>query len=151
MISKFLAFIDRVSGFTLLGLATAGSLILALPSPFLGIDVAPIRTGWDGAAILGATIVACCLWVAKVLRGFHNVALAVLHRRRDRLVLIPQPNCFWANLPEGGIQLGLLLHATNSTIGRIIFCRVQVRQRGWKFLFRKDTWQDCMMVDILTK
>jgi len=69
--------------------------------------------------------------------------------KRSHLIFIEQPMSSWAYLNEGAIQLHLLLHVTNdSNTDAVIISRLQVRLAGWKFLFRKDPWQDCMMVDI---
>ncbi len=74
-----------------------------------------------------------------------------LQRPKHRLVFIEQPGSGWASLnePVGGIQLHVLLHVTNESDTKgLKMSRRQIRLTGWRFLFRKDPWQDCMMVDV---
>jgi hypothetical protein len=74
------------------------------------------------------------------------------NRSRARLIFIEQPMSSWAYLDgEGAIQLHLLMQVTNeSKTDALVVSRVQVRlQRAvLKSLFRKDPWQDCMLVDV---
>jgi hypothetical protein len=41
-VSKVLATVDSVSGYTFAALAIAGALVILLPSPIVGVDLAPI-------------------------------------------------------------------------------------------------------------
>ena len=72
--------------------------------------------------------------------------------KTGHLIFIEQPMSSWNYLDrDGAIQLHLLLQVTNeSNTDAVIVSRVQVRVRraGWKFLFNKNPWQDCMMVDV---
>jgi len=85
------------------------------------------------------------------LRLVPPVLQAFLPKRsRVRLIFIKQPGSGWTYLNEA-IQLHLWLHVTNdSNTDVLIVSRTQVRvlRAGWKFLFSKDPWQDCMIVDI---
>jgi hypothetical protein len=136
VISRVLAVLDTVSGYTWLGIATAGLLALGLPSPIYGIDLTPLRDGWYGAAIAGFTILASCLWIAKVLRVAHRNAIRAWRRWSNRLVLIPsKQRSFWAVAKEGDRER-IQIHAEidiNNPIGRrrsLAVMRVEVA-RGW--------------------
>jgi hypothetical protein len=83
----------------------------------------------------------------QTIRGLVGL---VPKKSRDRLIFIEQPLSSWVDEPTlTGIQLHLLVHVTNdSSTDGVILSRIQVQRTGWKFAFRKDPWQDCMMVDI---
>lgn len=83
-ISKTLAAIDSVSGYTFSALAIAGALVLFLPSPFLGIDFSPIKKEYGGW--IGAGVIACiALAMAKTIRSLHaTIATAWLNHKAKR-------------------------------------------------------------------
>jgi len=82
-VSKLLATIDTVSGYTFALLAVACGLILWLPSPILGIDLNPVRLGWS-AWIALALVFFASLSMAKVLRTAHAAARNASKRRSAR-------------------------------------------------------------------
>ena len=82
-VSKTLATLDTISGYTFAFLALAGAFVLWNPSPFYGIDLAPLRSSWGGW-ILGGIVTCLCLAAAKVARGIHAAMAGVLSRRTDR-------------------------------------------------------------------
>jgi uncharacterized membrane protein YhiD involved in acid resistance len=103
VVSRVLAAFEAVSGYTFVA---AGAIILEFPSPFLGIDLTPIRTGWNGAAIGGVTILAFCLWQPKTARVAHSIVIEVGQRREKQLVLTPQSMAsFWGPTEPPGIQV----------------------------------------------
>jgi hypothetical protein len=64
-ISRFLAALDNVSAYTFFALTISGALALASPTPFAGVDLAPVRQAW-GSWILVGTLLFGCLWGAKL-------------------------------------------------------------------------------------
>jgi hypothetical protein len=90
-------------------------------------------------------------WLPRFLLPLWQMMLRRLPRRR-RLIIIEQPRSSWDYLDgDGAIRLHLLLHVTNENNTDIVIVsrtQVRVRRAGWKFLFSKDPWQDCMMVDV---
>jgi hypothetical protein len=85
-VSKTLATLDAINGYTYTALAIAAGLILFLPSPLLGIDLSPIRRDW-GAWIVAGVILFALLAVAKCARAVHPMignALLARSARRAR-------------------------------------------------------------------
>jgi len=82
-ISKTLATVDAISGYTYVALAVAAGLILFLPSPLAGIDLGPIRKDWGGWIVVGM-IAFALLAVARVARTIHPVIANARIARSDR-------------------------------------------------------------------
>jgi hypothetical protein len=70
-VSKTLATLDAISGYTYTALAFAGGLILFLPSPMFGIDLSPIRAQWSAWIGVGV-IVFAALAIGKLVRTIHG-------------------------------------------------------------------------------
>ena len=79
-VTKALATLDAISGYTFTFLALAGAIILWAPSPLLGVDLSPIRSGW-GAWLLVATILCLSLALGKMIRALHA---SIARSRRER-------------------------------------------------------------------
>ena len=89
-VSKTLATLDAISGYTYAALAAACGLILFLPSPLLGIDLAPIRRDWGGWIVVGMIAVAF-LALAKMARAVHPlIANAIVARSARRALNMKQ-------------------------------------------------------------
>jgi hypothetical protein len=85
-VSKTLATLDAISGYTYAALAIAAALILFIPSSTFGVDLAPIRKAW-GAWLFAAMIALALLAIAKVVRAIHPLVgkgLLALSARRAR-------------------------------------------------------------------
>lgn len=81
-VSKGLATLDAVSGYTFAFFALADGLILWGPSPFYGVDLTPLRSKW-GDWLLAGSILRLWLAAAKVVRSLHGVAGRALSRRAE--------------------------------------------------------------------
>lgn len=79
-ISKTLATLDAISGYTFGSLAVAGAIVIWSPPGLFGVDLGPLRATWGGYILVG-TIAFACLAVAKVLRTIHA---SIDRRRRER-------------------------------------------------------------------
>jgi hypothetical protein len=83
-VSKALATLDAISGYTCAALAVAAGLILFIPSPLLGIELGPIRKDWGGF-IASAMIVLALLAIARSIRSIHSIiSKALLARSAQR-------------------------------------------------------------------
>ncbi len=82
-VSKTLATIDAISGYTYAALAVAGGVIIFLPSPIFGVDLGPLRKVW-GAWIGAGTIAFAVLMIAKMARTFHTWVVSALIVRNAR-------------------------------------------------------------------
>ena len=93
-------------------------------------------------------------WLPRFLLPLWERMLRQLPRgsRSGHLIFIEQPMSAWNYLDgDGAIRLHLLLNVTNENNTDIVIVsrtQVRVRRAGWKFLFSKDPWQGCMMVDV---
>lgn len=79
-VTKALATLDAISGYTFGFLALAGAIILWAPSPLLGVDLSPIRAGWE-AWLLAITILCFSLALGKMVRALHA---SIARGRRER-------------------------------------------------------------------
>jgi hypothetical protein len=86
-ISKTLATLDAISGYTYAALAVAAGLILLAPVWQFGTELAPIRKEWGGW-LFAAMIVFVLLAIAKAIRAIHpmigNAFRAYTGRRKRR-------------------------------------------------------------------
>jgi hypothetical protein len=89
-ISKTLATLDAISGYTYAALASACGLVLFLPSPLFGVDVSQVRRDWVGWIAVGM-ITFALLALAKIARAIHPViANAVVARSARRALHMKQ-------------------------------------------------------------
>jgi hypothetical protein len=82
-ISKLLATIDAISGYTYAALTVAVGVALWGPSPFLGIELKALRQQW-GPWLLVAMFAFLCLTVAKVARWIHGAVARTASARAVR-------------------------------------------------------------------
>src|ERR1700691_4735319 len=82
-ISKTLATLDAISGYTYVALAVAAALILFVPSPLDGIDLGPIRKDWGGW-IAACMVAFALLAIAKIARTIHPMIANAWIARSDR-------------------------------------------------------------------
>jgi hypothetical protein len=78
-ISKTLATLDAISGYTYAALAAAAALVLFVPSPLGAIDLGPIRKDWGG-------------WIAVCMVAFGLLAVAKIARPQPPLNSIREPS-----------------------------------------------------------
>jgi hypothetical protein len=81
-ISKTLATLDAISGYTYVALAAAAALIIFAPSP-LGVDFGPIRKDWGGW-IAACMVIFALLALAKIARAIHPMIVNEWIARADR-------------------------------------------------------------------
>ena len=84
-VSKTLATLDAISGYTCAALAISCGLLLFFP-PLLGIDLAPIQNAWGGwitAGMIGFALLAA----ARMARAIHTVVANALVVRSARRAL----------------------------------------------------------------
>ena len=84
-VSKTLATLDAISGYTCAALAIACGLVLFFP-PLVGIDLAPIRNAWGGWISMGM-IGFALLAAARMARAIHTVGANALATRSARRAL----------------------------------------------------------------
>jgi hypothetical protein len=85
-ISKTLATLDAISGYTYAALVIACGLVLFLPSPLFEIDLAPLRSAWGGWVVVGM-IGFASLTFAKIARAIHPLLANALVARSERRLL----------------------------------------------------------------
>jgi hypothetical protein len=115
-----------VSGYTILAIAVACAAVLELPSPLLGIDLRPVRTGIYGASIAAVGILAACLVTAKLLRAAQEALSTRFVKGRGRFVfVVSRTMSFWQgnespNGPVLQIHLQGILTNPNMSSGLIV-------------------------------
>lgn len=130
-VTKLLATFDSISGYTILAVALACAAVLALPSPLLGIDLGPLRTGMIGAIIAGIGILAACLVAAKILRAAHEAHTKRFENGRGRpVIIIRRAMSFWqgSQSPAGPVlQIHIQGVLTNPNVRRaLVISRLEV-------------------------
>jgi hypothetical protein len=90
----------------------------------------PVRAGWYGAAIAGATISASCLWIAKAARVVHGIAVRARALVRPALFkFVPRAyNCTMRRTLNLIIALCLTLVGAGGVIYLLFFA---AGWRGW--------------------